>query len=334
MKLILWESRQKRDAWTTRRNKMAKTKSELLQEAKMLDLDVTTKNTVAEISAAIKSVASSKQKVASGEGLEVKDTQEVIADDNGPAKAGKRSAKAIAQTEEKRAKEERKASGEAQDTPKPKTIVTPTRSRLERRGKAYKEASKLIEKDKEYTIKEAMSILVSTSGKKFDSTAELHTRLGVNPKHADQNIRDSIVLPEGTGKKLKVAVFADEQTVAKAGKIEAFAVGEEVIMNLLTKGEIEFDILIATPNMMQKLAKFAKLLGPKGLMPNPKSGTVTNDIAKAASEANAGRVEYRVDSSGIVHIGFGKISFGESKLTNNLTTLLTSIKSNKPSSVK
>ncbi|MEK9196486.1 MAG: 50S ribosomal protein L1, partial [Patescibacteria group bacterium] len=223
---------------------MAKTKAELLKEAEMLDLDITSKNTIAEINEAIKSAGQVK-----------KEAEPVAEESDKPlAKAGKRSAKAVAETEEKVAKEERKASGETEDKPKPKKPVKPARSRLERRGKAYKNAAKLIEKDKEYSLKDAIAILITTAGKKFDSTAELHVRLGVDPKHADQNIRDSITLPAGTGKTLKIAVFADEETVAKAGKLDAETIGEEAVMQKLAKEEIDFDILIATPNMMQKLA--------------------------------------------------------------------------------
>ncbi len=304
---------------------MAKTKSELLEEAKKLGLEVTTKNTIAEITTAIKSAGKAEKNT---------DDTAMPTVEKSVAKAGKRSAKAIAETEEKLAKEERKASSETEEKPKPKKVVKPARPRIERRGKAYKEAVKLIDKNKEYSLKEAVELLIATAGKKFDSTAELHVRLGVDPKHADQNIRDSIVLPAGTGKTLKIAVFADDTTLEKAGKIEADLIGEEAVTNKLAKEEIDFDILIATPNMMQKLAKFAKLLGPKGLMPNPKSGTVTNDIAKAVTEAKAGRVEYRVDSTGIIHLGFGKVSFGAEKLHQNVSAVFESIKSNKPNSVK
>ena len=304
---------------------MAKTKPELLEEAKKLGLEVTAKNTVAEITTAIKSAGKEDKKADVATELDAEKTV---------AKSGKRSAKAIAETEEKLAKEERKTSSDTEDKPKPKKVVKPARPRVERRGKAYKEAVKLIDKNKEYSLKEAVDLLIATAGKKFDSTAELHVRLGVDPKHADQNIRDSIVLPAGTGKTLKIAVFADDAALEKAGKIEADLIGEEAVTNKLAKEEIDFDILIATPNMMQKLAKFAKLLGPKGLMPNPKSGSVTNDIVKAVTEAKAGRVEYRVDSTGIVHLAFGKVSFGADKLNQNVSAVFESIKSNKPSSVK
>jgi len=295
---------------------MAK-KQELLEEAKKLDLNVTEKNTIAEITEAIKSVGNK---------------EESSSDDKTFAKAGKRSEKSVKEAEEKQAKEDRKTADEP--APKPKKAVKPTRSRLERRGKLYKKSAELIEKDKEYTTKEAVDLLIKTAGQKFDATAELHIRLNVDPRHADQNIRDSIVLPAGTGKSVRVAVFANEEQIAKAGKLDVVLSGEEDVTNRLKKEEIEFDVLIATPNMMQNLAKFARLLGPKGLMPNPKSGTVTNDIAKAVNEAKAGRVEYRVDSTGIVHVGFGKVSFGADKLSQNLKALLESIKSNKPSSVK
>lgn len=294
-------------------------KQELLEEAKKLDLDVTDKNTIAEITEAIKNVGNQEESSAT--------------DDKTFAKAGKRSEKSVKEAEKKQAKEERKASDE-EPAPKPKKAVKPTRSRLERRAKAYKKASELIDKNKEYTTSEAIDILIKTASTKFDSTAELHIRLNVDPRHADQNIRDNIVLPAGTGKSVRVAVFANEDQIAKAGKLDVVLSGEDEVINKLKKEEINFDVLIATPNMMQSLAKFARLLGPKGLMPNPKSGTVTNDIAKAVNEAKAGRVEYRVDSTGIVHVGFGKISFGKDKLSQNLSALTESIKSNKPSSVK
>jgi large subunit ribosomal protein L1 len=156
----------------------------------------------------------------------------------------------------------------------------------------------------------------------------LHINLGVDPRQADQNIRDNLVLPAGTGKTVRVAVFDDAK--AEGADIS----GVEAITKALEKGTVNFDILIATPAQMPKLGKYARLLGPRGLMPNPKSGTVTNDIAKAVSEAKAGRVEYRVDSTGIVHVAFGKISFGAKKLGDNARAVLQSVKGNKPASVK
>lgn len=243
------------------------------------------------------------------------------------AKAGKRSAKAIAEAEEKQAKEERKEQA-AEEAEKPTQKSNPTRSRLERQGKKFRDAAKLVEKDKKYSLTEALDVATKTNPAKFDASVELHINLNVDPRHADQNIRDNLVLPAGTGKNVRVAVFADE-------KVEgADLQGVEEITKQLDKGQMNFDILIATPANMAKLGKYARALGPRGLMPNPKSGTVTTDVAKAVAEAKAGRVEYRVDSTGIVHIAVGKVSFGVAKLEENARAVLASIKSNKPNSVK
>jgi len=243
------------------------------------------------------------------------------------AKAGKRSAKAIAEVEEKQAKEERKADA-AEAEEKPKQHANPTRSRLERQGKNFRKAAEAIEKGKAYTLVEALELATKTSPVKFDATVELHINLNVDPRHADQNIRDNLVLPAGTGKSVRVAAFADD----KVG--DADVSGVEQILKDLEKGTINFDILVATPANMPKLGKYARVLGPRGLMPNPKSGTVTTDVAKAVKEAKAGRVEYRVDSTGIVHLGVGKVSFGKDKLEENARAVLTSLKANKPASVK
>lgn len=247
------------------------------------------------------------------------------------AKAGKRSAKAIKEADEKQAKEERKArtaEEEAEAAAKPKQPVKPARSRLERRGKNFRKAAELIEKGKVYSLSEALELATKTSPVKFDATLELHVNLNVDPRHADQNIRDSLVLPAGTGKKVRIAVFADEK--AEGADIS----GIETITKLLDKGTLDFDVLISAPANMPKLGKYARVLGPRGLMPNPKSGTVTTDVAKAVAEAKAGRVEYRVDSTGIIHIGVGKVSFGAAKLGENARAVLASLKSNKPASVK
>lgn len=252
-------------------------------------------------------------------------------EDQATAKAGKRSAKAIKEAEEKAAKEERKAAKAEQDdaaAAKPKQIAKPARSRLERQGKKFRDAAAKIEKDKVYSLGEALELATKTSPVKFDATVELHVNLNVDPRHADQNIRDNLVLPAGTGKTVRIAAFADENTDG------ADIQGTEAILKLLEKGNLDFDILIATPANMPKLGKYARVLGPRGLMPNPKSGTVTTDVAKAISEAKAGRVEYRVDSTGIVHLGVGKVSFGKAKLEENVRAVFASIKSSKPSSVK
>lgn len=251
-------------------------------------------------------------------------------------KAGKRSAKAVKEAEEKQAKEERKAEVKEAEAEKPaKAKPAPkTRSILERRGKKYRESAKLVDSTKEYTLKEALALAVKTSGTKFDATVELHVRLSVDPRHADQNIRENLVLPAGTGNNVRVAVFAEGDEAAKAKKAGAEIVGVEEIITKLDKEDFDFDVLIATPALMVKLGKYARVLGPKGMMPNPKSGTVTTDPAKATAEAKAGRVEYRVDSTGIVHMGIGKVSFGEAKLQENAQAVMSSIKGAKPTSVK
>lgn len=243
---------------------------------------------------------------------EVAETKEVKT-----AKAGKRSAKALKEAAEAEAKEARKAAKAESEENTPKAAPKPkTRTRLERAGKKLREASKLVEKNKEYSIKEALELATKTSTTKFDATVELHINLNLDPRQADQNLRDTVVLPSGTGKTVRVAV-ADEDLLKK-----------------LDKNIIEFDVLIATPEFMPKLGKYARVLGPKGLMPNPKSGTVTTDVDKAVEQAKAGRVEYRVDSTGIIHLGIGKVSFGADKLMANAQAIFASVKNNKPGSIK
>ncbi len=251
------------------------------------------------------------------------------------AKAGKRSTKALKEAEEKQAKEERKAEATQEKAEaKPKVQQKPARSKLERRSKNFRKAASLIEKDKSYSLDEASALATKTSLVKFDATVEMHIRLNVDPRQADQNVRDTVVLPGGTGKVVRIAVFGDAADVATAKKAGADIAGSEEFLQQLDKEEVNFDVLIATPNMMPKLGKYARLLGPKGLMPNPKSGTVATDVAKAVSEAKAGRVEYRVDSTGIVHLGIGKVSFGDKKLADNAKAVMASIKSNKPNNLK
>lgn len=301
---------------------MAKTKKELLEEAQALGIEVDAKAKVAEIQALINNKQMDAETVTEEAVEEPKEEATV-------AKAGKRSAKALAEAEEKQAKEERKASGEAVES-KPKQPVKPTRSRLERRGKGFRKQAELIEKGKAYGLAEAIELAQKTSHVKFDATVELHINLGVDPRHADQNLRDNLVLPAGTGKTVKIAVLTDDAAAAKGADIA----GTEEVLALLDKGTLDFDVLIATPALMPKLGKYARVLGPRGLMPNPKSGTVTNDIAKAIADAKAGKVEYRVDSNGIVHLGVGKVSFTSAQLLENIQAVTTSIKANKPQSVK
>ncbi|MBO7131726.1 50S ribosomal protein L1 [Candidatus Saccharibacteria bacterium] len=205
---------------------------------------------------------------------------------------------------------------------------------MERRGKKYQEAAKLVEKGKIYSLKEAVELAIKTNPTKFDASVEIHTRLGVDPRQADQNIRTTIVLPNGNGKTVRVAVFAPAD-VCKAAKAAGADIAEdEEFLKKLEKGEINFDVLISTPAYMPKLGKFARVLGPKGLMPNPKAGTVTMDVEKAVKESKAGKVEYRVDKQSIVHIGIGKVSFGADKLLENANTFFDSLKAQKPASLK
>src|SRR3989338_9954225 len=248
------------------------------------------------------------------------------------AKAGRHSPKAVAEAEAEQARQERKKTTEKEE--KPKEPKKPARSRLERAGKKYREVAKLIEKDKTYTVAEALDLAVKTSPTKFDATVELHVNLGVDPTQADQNVRDNVTLPAGTGKTLRVAVFAEGDNVAKAKAAGADIAAEADLLAQLDKGDINFDVLITSPNLMARLGKYAKLLGPKGLMPNPKSGTITTDVPKAIKEAKAGRVEYRVDPAGIIHLGIGKVSFGADKLQQNADAVMVSIRTAKPASLK
>lgn len=253
------------------------------------------------------------------------------------AKAGKRSSKALKEAEEKVGKQERKATStnqESTESKKPTLPLKPVRSKIDRASKKMRVAAEKIEKGKEYSLGESLQLAVQTSTTSFDGTVELHINLRVDPRQADQNIRGSLVLPAGTGKIVKIAVFAEEDEAAAAKKAGADIVGIEDISTMLDKQQIDFNILIATPAMMPRLGKYARLLGPRGMMPNPKSGTVATDVTKAVTEARAGRVEYRVDTNGIVHLGIGKVSFGPEKLGQNAEVVLSAIKASKPSSVK
>jgi large subunit ribosomal protein L1 len=183
-------------------------------------------------------------------------------------------------------------------------------------------------------LPEALDLAAKTSPVKFDASIELHINLGVDPRQADQNVRDTVALPAGTGKTMKIVVLAEADEAAKAKKAGADTAGEEEVFAKLDKEELNFDILIATPSMMPRLGKYARLLGPRGLMPNPKSGTVSADTAEAVQQAKAGRVEYRVDQSGIVHLAIGKASFGTEKLQQNADAVMSSIRAAKPSSLK
>ena len=203
-----------------------------------------------------------------------------------------------------------------------------------RRGKRIRAAKAKVEPTKRYTLKEATEMIVSMAGAKFDETVDAAVRLGVNPAHADQMVRGSVVLPNGLGKKVRVLVFAKGDKEKEALEAGADLVGNEEIIEKIKGGWLEFDRVIATPDMMGAVGKIAKILGPRGLMPNPKVGTVTFDIANAVKELKAGKVEFRVEKAGIVHSPVGKVSFGPEKLGENINALLETIIKLKPASSK
>ena len=202
-------------------------------------------------------------------------------------------------------------------------------------AKRYAESAKLIEKNKEYEIKEALDIIEKMPKAKFDETVELHVKLGVDSKHADQQVRGTVVLPNGTGKTQKVLVFAKGPKAEEATKAGADYVGaEELIPKIQNDNWFDYDVVVATPDMMGVVGRLGKVLGPKGLMPNPKSGTVTMDVTKAVNEIKSGKVEYRLDKTNIIHLGFGKVSFGADKLLENYETIINAIIKAKPATAK
>ena len=300
---------------------MAK-KADLLAQAAELKLDVTEKNTIAEIEAAI----------ATAENHEVREAK--------VAKSGKRSEKALKEADEKAEKEARKEAGdttpqseeaEARVKKGPKPVTRPL---LERRGKSYRKLAEKVEAGKVHSLAEALAVAVETNPAKFDASVEIHVRLGVDPRQADQNIRATVSLPHGTGKTIRVAAFAPEGDHAAAKKAGADIIGDEDFLKQLESGKLDFDVLITSPQYMPKLGKYARLLGPRGLMPNPKAGTVAADIAKAVTEAKAGKVEYRVDKQAIIHLSIGKVSFGAAKLEENARVFFDSLNTQRPTSLK
>ena len=204
-----------------------------------------------------------------------------------------------------------------------------------KRGKAYQESAKLIDLAKQYDIDEAMDLVVKASKAKFDETVELHVKLGVDSRHADQQVRGAVVLPNGTGKTIRVLVFAkgDKADAAKAAGAD-YVGAEELIPKIQNDNWFEFDVVVATPDMMGVVGRLGRVLGPKGLMPNPKAGTVTQDVEKAIKEIKAGKIEYRLDKTNIIHCPIGKVSFGKDKLVENFETLIQAIIKAKPSAAK
>lgn len=203
-----------------------------------------------------------------------------------------------------------------------------------KRGKGFLEAKKKIESGKRHTLNEAVNLIVATSRTKFDETVDAAIRLGVNPAHADQMVRGSVVLPHGLGKSVRVLVFAKGEKEKEAIAAGADVVGTDDIIEKIKNGWLEFDRVVATPDMMGSVGKLGKILGPRGLMPNPKVGTVTFDVAKAVNELKAGKVEFRVEKAGIVHSPVGKVSFGAEKLLENVSALIETIIKLKPASSK
>ncbi len=200
-------------------------------------------------------------------------------------------------------------------------------------GKKYRAAASKIE-DRPYELKEAITAIADSAYAKFDETVEVHMRLGVDPRHADQMVRGTIVLPHGTGKTMRVAVIAAGEKIKDAEAAGAEIVGGDDLVERIAGGFLEFDALVATPDMMKGVGRLGKVLGPRGLMPNPKTGTVTFEVGKAIKEIKAGKVEYRVDKTGIIHAPVGKLSFGVDKLTENAKALIDAVQKAKPSAAK
>ena len=204
-----------------------------------------------------------------------------------------------------------------------------------KKGKRYVEAAKLVDATKEYEAKEAFELIEKMPKTKFDETVELHVKLGVDSKHADQQVRGTVVLPHGTGKTQRVLVFAKGDKAKEAEAAGADFVGaEELVPKIEKENWFDYDVIVATPDMMGVIGRLGKVLGPKGLMPNPKSGTVTMDVTKAISEIKSGKVEYRLDKTNIIHLGIGKVSFGAEKLAENYNTVIDAIIKAKPAAAK
>ena len=202
-------------------------------------------------------------------------------------------------------------------------------------GKKYNESVKLVDSAKLYETAEALDLACKTAKAKFDETIEVHIRLGVDSRHADQQVRGAVVLPNGTGKKVRVCVFCkpEKEEAAKAAGAD-YVGADDLAQKILKENWMDFDVLIASPDMMGVVGKLGKVLGPRGLMPNPKAGTVTPDVAKAVTEAKAGKIEYRLDKTNIIHCPIGKVSFGAEKLDQNLNTLLEAVAKAKPAAAK
>ena len=206
---------------------------------------------------------------------------------------------------------------------------------MPKRGKKYQDSAKLVDKSNLYDVNEALDLVIKTAKANFDETVELAVRLGVDPRHADQQVRGTVVLPNGTGKQIRVLVLAKGEKIKEAEAAGAdYAGGEELVEKIQHENWFDFDVIIATPDMMGVVGKIGRVLGPKGLMPNPKSGTVTFDVEQAVKETKAGKVEYRVDKAAIINVPIGKVSFGVEKLAENFKTIAEAIIKAKPAAAK
>ena len=204
-----------------------------------------------------------------------------------------------------------------------------------KKGKRYVESAKLVDRTNLYDVEEAVSIIKKTANAKFDETIEAHIKLGVDGRHADQQVRGAVVLPHGTGKKVRVLVFAKGDKVEEAQAAGAdFVGGQELVPKIQNEGWLDFDVVVATPDMMGVVGRLGRVLGPKGLMPNPKAGTVTMDVTKAVNDIKAGKIEYRLDTTNIIHVPVGKASFTEEQLADNFHTLMGAIVKAKPAAAK
>jgi large subunit ribosomal protein L1 len=267
---------------------------------------------------------------------EIKADEEAEAAGSGKlTKAGKHSAKAIREAEEEAARQAAKLErAEHEDEEAPKAPARSVPNPLHAHGKKYRDAAKLVEPGKAYSLDEALDLARKTATVKFDASVEIHINLGVDPRQADQMVRASVVLPHGTGKTIRIAVYADGKAAEDAKAAGADLIGTTDLLAEIEKGKTDFDMLIATPAGMATLGKVAKILGPRGLMPNPKSGTVTPDPAKAVKEAKTGKVEFRIDKQAILHQAIGKVSFKPEDLRANATAFLSAVMKAKPASAK
>jgi large subunit ribosomal protein L1 len=267
----------------------------------------------------------------------VEDTDEETEAENEEkfTKAGKHSKKAVTEAEEEEARKAKAAEAKDEEPVKVEKIaVVHVPNMKKRHGKGYVASLAKVDRNIRYNLEDAVKLAQETSAVKFDASLEMHVNLGVDPRQADQMVRATVVLPHGTGKSLRIAVVGDDAAVAAAKKAGADIVGGDELIAKMEKGQLDFDKLIATPSFMPKLGKLAKVLGPKGLMPNPKSGSVTDDVETAVTEAKAGKVEFRIDKQAIVHQAIGKVSFDTPKLLENAMVFVSAIMKAKPSAAK